>query len=75
VSAPPSLGLARLLLEALAVLHVPRGGEQDRSRIVAQRDNSHIRPRQQAARKRFPFRKNRLDIRENEFSQSHRLLY
>ena len=64
-------GLARLLLEALAVLHVPRGGAQDRFRIVAQRDNCHILPGQKAARKRFPFSKDRLDIREDEFGQSH----
>jgi len=68
-------GLARLLLEALGVLHVARGSEQDRFRIVAQCDNCHSRPGRKAARKRFPFREDRLDIRENEFSQSHRLLH
>src|SRR5688572_33052791 len=32
-------------------------------------------PGREAARKRFPFREDRLDIGENEFSQSHRLLH
>src|SRR5690606_26944289 len=51
--------------------HVPRGGAQDRFRVVAQRDDCHACAGRKAARKRFPFHEDGLDVPDDEFSQSH----
>ena len=67
VRAAVAFGLARLLREALVDLHVPRGCQQDRLRVVTQGELCHVRPWREGDRKRFPFREDELDVRENKF--------
>ena len=67
-----SLGLVELLLATLMGRQVGGDRPQDLLGVVTQRQRAHSLGRRQLARgKRFPFDDDRLEVGENEISQSH----
>ncbi len=69
-----ALRFLRLLGGGLGELHIPRGGLQDLSRVVAERELVEMLTRSDTPGEDFPLGHNRLDVREDEVRETHKLV-